>query len=199
MTHATWHYEIRYPLPSLLPFKIDIFLAGMLVAQCCREGRGMAMTLLVLALILAFEPFQGEGSLERVVVREIMVLVFFGLVLHRLLPAALGNCARKVSSALGNNPFHWLGEISYSTYLLHMPLMLPVLEFVILHWGHGISPVTRFVIVFLVVSAIVYPLSWLTYRYIEVPGQAAGRAILRRITGKSIDAREERAEGIAAP
>jgi len=185
ITHATWHFSIRFPMPSFLPFKIDIFLAGMLLAESCHEGRRTAAVYFALALVLASQPFLGEGSLERLAVREIMVFVFFSLVLNGLLPAPLGNCARKMAAILSNNPFRWLGEISYSTYLLHLPIMAPVIGFIILHWGHNIPASTRFIMALLAVSAIVYPLSWLAYKIIETPGQAAGRAILRRITGNS--------------
>jgi peptidoglycan/LPS O-acetylase OafA/YrhL len=199
ITHATWHFSIHFPMPSFLPFKIDIFLAGMLLAESCREGRRTAAIYFALALVLACQPFEGEGSLERLAVREIMVVMFFSLVLNGLLPARLGNCARKMAAVLSNNPFRWLGEISYSTYLLHLPIMSPVIAFIILRWGHNISASARFTMALLTVSAIVYPLSWLTYKIIEAPGQAAGRAILRRITGKYVDAREDRAESLAAP
>ena len=198
-THATWHYEIRYPLPSFLPFKIDIFLAGMLLAESCRRGRWTAGFYLLLALILAAGPFQGEASLVRLAVREVLVLVFFTLVLHRFLPARLGNSAGKVAAILGNNPFRWLGEISYSVYLLHVPILAPVIAFVVLHYGHGISAFTRFAIVAFAVLALTYPLAWLTYRFIEMPGQAAGRLLLRRISGKTITVRTDRPEGLAAP
>jgi len=198
-TRATWHFSIHYPVPSFLPFKIDIFLAGMLLAESCRKGRRTAMLYLALALVLALQPFQGEGSLQRIAIREILVLVFFALVLYGFLPGALGTCAGKISTMLGRNPFRWLGEISYSVYLLHLPVMAPVIGFVTLHYGHELAAPTRFTIAFLAVSAIVYPLSWLTYRFIEMPGQAAGRALLRHISGKAIDARTDRPESFAAP
>jgi len=199
ITHATWHFSTRFPVPSFLPFKIDIFLAGMLLAESCGKGRRTAAAYFALALVLAYQPFQGEGSLQRMAVREIMVFVLFALVLNELLPARLGNCARKAAAILGHNPLRWLGEISYSTYLLHLPIMAPVAAFVILRWGHDISAFTRFTVALLAVSAIVYPLSWLTYKIIEIPGQGAGRAILRRITGKSIDTQGDRPESLAAP
>lgn len=199
VTRATWHYGIHYPMPILLPFKIDIFLAGMLLAESCQQTRRTAGFYLVLALILASGPFQGEGSLERLAIREILVLIFFALVLHRFLPGPLRTCAGKIAAILGNNPFRWLGEISYGVYLLHLPIMAPVTAFVVQFYGHDISAFTRFAIVFLAVSALTYPLAWLAYRFVEMPGQAAGRALLRRISGKTIDARSDRPESLAAP
>jgi peptidoglycan/LPS O-acetylase OafA/YrhL len=199
ITHATWHYAFRFPMPAFLPFRIDIFLAGMLLAQSNHEGRRTALLYLALALILALQPFQGEGSLERLAVREILVLVFFTLILNRYLPERLGGGARKLALLLGQNPFRWLGEVSYSVYLLHLPIIAPVVAFLVLRFGHRIPAWVHFTIAFLAVSAIVYPLSWLTYRYIEMPGQSAGRRFLLRLSGKRADARTDRPESLAAP
>lgn len=197
VTHATWHLAIRYPMPSFLPFKLDIFLAGMLVAQCCRESRRNIAIYFALMLVLALQPFQGEGSLERLVVREILVVMFFSLILNRHLPRYLNACAHKIADGLSGNAFRWLGEVSYSTYLWHLPIATFVIAWLTFKWGHSLSPFARFMIGFISVSAIVYPLSWVTFRFVEVPGQVLGRAILRRIPAKSTLAQEKQRERLA--
>jgi peptidoglycan/LPS O-acetylase OafA/YrhL len=199
ITRVTWHYSIHYPLPSLLPFKIDIFAVGMLLAESCRRDRRTAALYFFLALVLALEPFQGEGSQIRVAVREGLVLAFFALIHHQALPAFLGAGMGRLASLLGKNPFRWMGDVSYSVYLLHVPIMAPIIALLVSRYGHDISPFTRCAILFLAVSAIVYPLSWLTYNLIELPGQAAGRRLLRSLSKKTIDARTDRPESLAAP
>ena len=196
ITHATWHYSIRDPMPSFLPLRIDIFFAGMLLAQAGRAGRRTAMLYLVLALLLALQPFQGEGSLERLAVREALVLAFFALTLNRFLPTPGAQIAGKLAAILGRNPFRGLGEISYSVYLLHLPIMAPVIAVVLSRFGHG-AP-TPFLIAFLAVAALVYPLAWLTHRFIEIPGQAAGRLFLQRLSRKTIETRTDQAESLTA-
>jgi peptidoglycan/LPS O-acetylase OafA/YrhL len=197
ITHATWHLSIRFPMPSFLPFKIDIFLVGMLIAKSCHEGRKVTAIYFMLVLILAFQPLLGEGSLERLAVREVMAVVFFSLIQSERLPSYLGYCARNVATVLSSRAFRWLGEVSYGTYLWHLFIMTPVVALIILHWGHDISAFARFAIAFSIVSVIVYPLSWLTFKFIETPGQAAGRAILRRIAAKAIRTQKDRTEGLA--
>ena len=197
ITHATWHLATRYPMPSFLPLKLDIFLAGMLVAQCCREEKGNISIYLALMLILALQPFQGEGSLERLAVREIMVLAFFSLILSRHLPKYPGICANKIAAVLSGKVFRRLGEVSYSTYLWHLPIAISVFAWITAKWGGGISPLTRFLSGFALVSAIAYPLSWLTFKFIEVPGQVLGRAILRRVPAKSTPPHEKKMERFA--
>jgi len=197
ITHASWHLAIRYPMPAFLPLKIDIFLAGMLVARCCHAEKENISVYLALMLILALEPFQGEGSLERLAVREVMILFFFSLILNQRLPKYPGLWARRMSTILSGNAFRWLGEVSYSTYLWHLPIALSVFAWITMKWGGGISPFARFLSGFGLVAAITYPLSWLTFKFIEVPGQVLGRAILRRVPAKSVSPQEKKLERFA--
>jgi peptidoglycan/LPS O-acetylase OafA/YrhL len=60
---------------------------------------------------------------------------------------------------LGTGPFRWVGELSYSLYLWHWPLVV----LAAIHWN-GLSP-TRGLIV---VVASVVP-AWITYRLVESP------------------------------
>ncbi|MFE6522268.1 acyltransferase family protein [Streptomyces sp. NPDC057794] len=71
----------------------------------------------------------------------------------------------------------WLGTISYSVYLVH-PVLLAVTDGTIGRWGQD-APLLE-----LAFCAVLLPLSWLTYRYIEAPGQACGRRVTRRIQRK---------------
>ena len=198
-THAVWHFSIHYPHPSLLAFKIDIFLAGMLLAESDQHGPRIAGLYLVMALALALEPFQGEGSALRTVVREILVLTFFSLVLHRFLPRPFSYRIAKLSATLGGNPFRWLGDVSYSVYLLHLPIMAALAALFALYFGTDVSAPVRFAILLAAGCLVVYPLSWLTYRYIEVTGQEAGRRLLQRIARKPADHLSDKVDSYAAP
>ncbi|WP_281292567.1 acyltransferase family protein [Streptomyces hawaiiensis] len=68
----------------------------------------------------------------------------------------------------------WLGTISYSVYLVH-PVLLAVTDGTIGRWRQD-APLLE-----LAFYAVLLPLSWLTYRCIEAPGQAWGRRVARRI------------------
>jgi peptidoglycan/LPS O-acetylase OafA/YrhL len=68
----------------------------------------------------------------------------------------------------------WLGQISYSLYLLHvivlflLPRLLPNL---------GTQPAIVRILVGLAWLAVVIGLAWLAYRMVELPGQALGRRL----------------------
>lgn len=64
----------------------------------------------------------------------------------------------------------FLGEISYSIYLIHFPLQL---LFVIVSVYLGIDIIYEDTSVLTLFFVLLIALSWVTYRYIEKPGQAA--------------------------
>jgi len=203
ITHITWHLSWHYSMPAFLPFKIDIFLAGMLLAHSCRVDTQHVWAYFAAALVLVCEPMQGEASPERVMGRLAMVMALFALLLHGRLPGRLHSLVAAVSAALGSKPLRILGEISYSTYLLHLLVMAPVIVFITRHGGQQLSPVMRSAIALPAVAALVYPLSWLTYKFIELPGQELGRSLRRSPPdARDKDSRDNQldpAESIAAP
>ncbi len=68
----------------------------------------------------------------------------------------------------------WLGLISYSLYLLHHPLLKIVPA--VVGDVRAMPPVTQASLSAISVVAVV-SLSWLTYRYVELPGQRLGRRL----------------------
>ncbi|GII03247.1 acyltransferase family protein [Planobispora takensis] len=76
----------------------------------------------------------------------------------------------------------WLGLISYSLYLLHHPLLR--LAYAVLYATVGdvrALPVPVQAALTAGFAAAVLGLSWLTYRYVELPAQRFGRALARRV------------------
>ncbi|MGW0925552.1 acyltransferase family protein [Streptomyces sp. NPDC002755] len=71
-------------------------------------------------------------------------------------------------------PLTALGTISYSVYLVH-PVLLTVTDGTVGRWRHDVPALEA---AFL---AVLLPLCALTHRYVEVPGQAWGRRLARRV------------------
>jgi peptidoglycan/LPS O-acetylase OafA/YrhL len=77
-----------------------------------------------------------------------------------------------IASLLSCRPIHWLGEISYSVYLMHAPVGAAIWFF----WTRleprlGLGPVLSRTVLLCVMFAAVLGVSALTHRYIEVPFQ----------------------------
>jgi len=73
----------------------------------------------------------------------------------------------------------FLGKVSFSAYLCH-PLVLIVLR-AILCIKSGIKPAVLFVIAFGMTIVVVCLVSYLMWRYIEVPGQRLGKLLIARL------------------
>jgi peptidoglycan/LPS O-acetylase OafA/YrhL len=75
----------------------------------------------------------------------------------------------------------FIGEISYSIYLLHFVVQCTVAKGIAvaqLHEHLTISNVSLSILLMLLTAAITVPLAWLTFVYIEKPGIRLGRIIL---------------------
>ncbi|MFG3437948.1 acyltransferase family protein [Nonomuraea sp. NPDC047897] len=75
-------------------------------------------------------------------------------------------------------PLTWLGRISYSLYLVHLPILLVMMQVL---GERRWSPLPHQIGTSVAVLLVVLPVSWLTYRFIERPTHALGR----RLAGRS--------------
>ena len=186
---------LDYPMPSFLPLKLQLFLAGMLIAADPGESRARLGARLGAGMLLAAIPIGGEQDLLHFAVRELLLLGFFALVHWRAL-APVGWASR----LLGSRPFFWLGELSYGTYLIHLLILQPVAAVVIGRFGTGLGAAGRFALTGAIVVPATYALAFATYRLVELPGQRLGKALIKRATGRSGPRAYQTApETIAAP
>jgi peptidoglycan/LPS O-acetylase OafA/YrhL len=185
---------LDYPMPAFLPLKLHLFLCGMLIAADPGPDRRRIWVHLIVAMLLALMPVGGDHDLLHVVVRETLVVGFFGLVhLRSLGPVGW------VSTVLGSRPFHWLGELSYGAYLIHLLILQPVSATIIARFGTGLGAAGRFALTGAVVIPVTYALAFLTYKLVELPGQRLGKVVIRRVTGSAGRARQTVPEELAAP
>ena len=183
----------NYPMPSFLPLKMHLFLCGMLIAADTSGSRIRAQVHFGLAVILALIPLGGEGDLLHLLVREALVITFFLLVHMRWMPGV--DLAARL---LGSRPFHWLGELSYGAYLIHLLILQPVAAAVIVQFGSDMSAAVRFALVTAVVMPLTYGAALLGYHFVELPGQRLGKALLRA-RGRKSESRQVAPEELAAP
>lgn len=106
---------------------------------------------------------------------------------------AYGGAFALITLCLHRDPYRWLvnlplrhiGKISFSGYLVHF-FMLQVARKVlaVVHAGDRLSPDTYFLATVLIALAGTVVLATLTYRFIEVPGQALGKRIIRALADR---------------
>ncbi|WP_121119768.1 acyltransferase family protein [Croceibacterium ferulae] len=185
---------MQFPMPSFLPLKLHVFIAGMLVAAArLRPGRA---SLLYLAASASFAmlPIGPHKDLLHVLIRGSMLVAFFGLLYGRQYrPGDL------LSIVLGGRLLKWLGELSFGAYLIHLLVMQPIAAWVFSYLGPDSTASARFLIVSAVVLPPTYALAAVGYFFVEKPGQSFGKRCIVRLFNAKESAQQTTAEKIAAP
>ena len=106
-------------------------------------------------------------------------IAFLGLLLEH--PTSLSS--RLVSPLLTNPVMLYLGRISYSLYLSHI-LVIIVMQYALLTWLPHLSQAVHFGVLVAGTAMVTVALSTILYRYLELPGIHAGRAMARRLAAQ---------------
>jgi peptidoglycan/LPS O-acetylase OafA/YrhL len=147
----------------------------------------------VAGFTLGLATFRYAGYLDRLsapvqdalVVIILALIVFAAVVIGRdlivyllFIPfiAVLSRDGRVAQLLFGNKLAYHLGVISYSIYLIH-PLFLTFAERSSRHFG---STVTAYALCVLVSFAAIWLLSYLSYRFVEIPGRQFLTGLLSR-------------------
>jgi len=147
--------------PSLLVYRLNAFIAGMILADLYKttNNKSFHKIYLLLGLIIC--------------VSVLSSLTILGCILFALI------CRSRVpifTDIFCSKPMKFLGEISYSLYLVHMLLIIPSVYFLIKYVNIvHFSPLLRFVLGIGVIFPIVIAFSYILYKLIEVPTIALGK------------------------
>ncbi|MDR6916786.1 peptidoglycan/LPS O-acetylase OafA/YrhL [Pseudomonas sp. 3296] len=125
----------------------------------------MAGIIALLALAIAFTAFNRAFS-----VRPMLLMSLFFVIV------ASGNT---LFGALKPRSIRWLGEISYSTYLLHGFVLWVLIQRLPMVLDLDIRDIWTFLPMLAVCSCLLIIISSLTFLYIEKPGITAGRKVLQ--------------------
>ena len=143
----------------LCEFTIGIALGR--IHQLGMTGARFGSVSLFMGLVILLLPMIAERY-------DFLAIIAFGLMV-----LSAGSRSRYAHALFGNPIAHFLGEISFSIYVLHWVLLELVMRFV----TAPISIVAGLV----AIPFAVLPLAWVTWRWVEVPGQAAGRVVMARL------------------
>lgn len=171
----------QFQMPSFLPMKLYVFLIGIWIAVA-RSQVSMRRGLLV-ALVLAVSWLAIERTASSVA-RVALVVSLFYLMDNGTLPGSrqLQGGLQWFRGCLSGRISRFLGDTSYSTYLLHLMVVLPVAGGLSrYHQYQAFHPAMRFGICLLVCLPVVFSISWLLHRFIELGGIRIGKSVVRFI------------------
>ena len=106
-------------------------------------------------------------------------MAFLGLLLEQ--PSSFSS--RLVTPLLTNPLVLYMGRISYSLYLSHI-LVIIVIQYALLTWAPDLSQMAHLGVLLVCTTAVTIAVSAVLYRYLEVPGMHAGRALARRLAAR---------------
>ncbi len=170
----------HFDQPGFLGFKLYIFLAGMLIGGAyLNKKSSFWMIFLAIGIIFYATTIQFKA--------------FFVLILFILFydfdknPARIPGILIKMLNWMGSPFGKFLGNSSYSIYLLHNLVLFPVLVF--LHgtdWFSSLSNIAKMGFAAVIVFPIAYGISYLLFSFIEVPGINYGRKIVKKQQAKAL-------------
>ncbi len=160
-----------WPQPSMLFFKLDCFVTGMLLALYIIDERFNKVEILCLLLVLT--------ALETTFIYAAIVAVCFSLLTNSAIKTdfftRLSSFFRAV---LQSRPMAFLGSISYDLYLLHPMILLIIIHLLLKHqWYMVTSPAVRFGLLIGISTILVIPASYIVHILVERPCQKAARPV----------------------
>ncbi len=175
-------YFEAFPMPSMILIKLPFFIAGMLISQAVRHRKMRYLALALLAPIIAWQMRIAENHL-RLIVECLLIVSMAGLLWRPEKNTRLSRLADYPRSLLTRPISLFFGDISYSVYLLHLTIVIPVIGLLIHTTAFSHLPS---LVRFLVAAALCLPITWLIalvlYHRVEKPGIALGKRILNRET-----------------
>jgi len=175
MDHAT--AELFYA--HGIVFNFAIFLAGVVVYHLCKlidperarqYGAGHALTACFVAGLIWLCYDGAWPSRTANVAFQTLIYAAF------LLGLSLSPIRIFVNKVTG-----FFGRISYSVYLCHATTVFFMSPLFAVIYSHTPYKTLAFGASVLMALAVITPLSYLTYRLVEVPGNALGRALIQRV------------------
>ena len=187
----TWYFFqdffIQFPMPSFLPMKLYVFFIGIWLAisrnkMSMKCGLGLSV---VIATVMA-AVLRSSAAIAFVP----MVVTIFYLMDNGSLPLShkLNYVKEKIRLFLSGPIAKFLGDTSYSVYLLHLLIVIPIAGIGASQpWYVGMSEIARFAFCLFLVIPIVYSLGWFLYHFVEKPGIRIGKKIVRRFIAERPD------------
>ena len=164
-----------FPMASFLPLRINLFLLGMLIAAAFHKLLHNVHIFIVLLPLVSFVVAQQKtklGVLADIILASILFMITGNN--ERLRPVLA-----PIRWLLNARVIQMLGDISYSVYLAHLLLIMPICA-VLLHFRQVTSmpELVRYSFLFGVSALFVLPVSILLYHGVEKPGIEFGKRLL---------------------
>jgi len=163
----------------MILIKLNMFLSGMLLAEAIRRKSLLYVAYALLGPVASVAI--GLEAIKLQVIMEALMIVGMTAILWQYqensLMARLIMLPRKL---LNNRLSTWLGDVSFSVYLLHLLIVIPLIALLLTHTDIEFkSDLVRFLTVCVTAIPVTYALASLLYKYVEKPGIQIGKRVLK--------------------
>lgn len=167
-----------FPMPSMLLIKLHMFIAGMFIARAVILRRplyaGMALLSPVVSTVMNIRM---DGT--QIITEALMITGMVWLLWPYQQRGWLQRTSRLPATLLGSRMFTWSGEISYSVYLLHLLIVIPVIAWLLSQYQLSqYSSIVRYLITLAVCLVPVYFLATVMHYLVEKKGIILGKKII---------------------
>lgn len=166
---------------SFLPMKLNYFLAGILLFKCLYSDSKLWKRALTSACAFMLVALGYRYSSQWVVLPSLLA----AMMLLGFLEQA-GRMPLWVSKTIDSIGVRFASDTSYSVYLFH-GFFISLSGLIIAAWpsllSHQAMPRTIAILVFTLVGT--YALAFVSHRFVEKPGIAAGKSLLRSLPARS--------------
>lgn len=168
-----------FPMPSMILIKLHIFIAGMLMAEAVRQRSLLFIGLALLApVVSALMNIRMDGV--QVFFEALMILGMTGVLWQWQQQNLMQRLFGVLRAVLCHRCFTWLGDVSFSVYLLHLLVVMPVLGLLFSHTHLAMySSGARYLLVVGICFPVVYLLATVFHRSIEMRGIAFGKRVIQ--------------------
>uniref|UniRef100_A8GE29 Acyltransferase 3 n=1 Tax=Serratia proteamaculans (strain 568) TaxID=399741 RepID=A8GE29_SERP5 len=178
-------YFSSFPRPSMIIFKLPMFLAGMLIYKAVSDNKNHYVIIAMLAPLFSW--FMGYFISRGLVVIEVFLIIGLAALLIKHGENSIVNrFAILGKSFLSTRLSRFLGEVSYSVYLLHLMIVIPTIGILVQYsWFVDLPSALRFLLVTATVLPVTYALSTLLFKYVEEKGIVLGKKLIKSRTVKT--------------
>ncbi|EOS93930.1 acyltransferase [Erwinia tracheiphila] len=172
------YYYMAFEMPSMILIKLNMFIAGMLLAEDVRRKSVLYVVFAlpgpVVRVIIDPQPIPLQIAMETLMIVGMPAILWQHT--ERSAAARLVAIHRKM---LNNRLSTWLGDVSFSVYLLHLLIVTPTIALLLTHSNlPASSDLVRFATVCAITIPPVYVLAALLFKFVEKPVILTGKKVL---------------------
>lgn len=176
-------YFEAFPMPSMILIKLPLFIAGMLVSQAVRTRKIYFLALALLAPVIAWQMRIAVNPL-RLICECVLIVGLASLLWNHQKTTLLSTLVRLPKRWFTYPVSQFLGDVSYSVYLLHLMIVIPTVGLLVHYTAFASLPgVVRFFAVAAVSLPITYLIALVLYHRVEKPGIAVGKRFITKDAG----------------